>query len=158
MSSTRYDQAFNYNLHSSCTTKLIESSNNGGHFYFVTSFVIRLIETPYGLETQCKLLFNPQHSHVIMHKNIRLQWSSRWRWIPQWIPHRFHCFLCNYCFFLQIKILASWHNYFKEVGTVKYRQKYWFVIHSQWFRPIQTSFVVLLKVVCNGKSPMHIIA
>ena len=35
--------ALKFNLHTLPMTKLLESPNNGGHFYSVTSFGIRLI-------------------------------------------------------------------------------------------------------------------
>ena len=43
--STRYGQALKFNLNTFPTAKLLESPNNGSHFYFMTSFGIRLIVT-----------------------------------------------------------------------------------------------------------------
>ena len=43
------------------------------HTYVSSRVMDDIIETPYGLETQRKLLLNPRHCHVIMHTMVWLQ-------------------------------------------------------------------------------------
>ena len=47
---------------------------------FLLSSILRMIDTLYGLEMQCKLLFSPQHDHLII--MVKSMWSQRRRHWP----------------------------------------------------------------------------